>query len=428
MVMLQLLACAFLPLFKGGIKDPTSTDSYRAIAGSSQVLKLFDYVVLEIWGHHLNSDSMQFGFKEKASTTQCSWLVMEVCQYYLRKGTPAICTLLDCSKAFDKCLFDQLFKKLLKRKVPPIVVRTLIYIYEEQEGCVKLAGISSTAFSITNGTRQGSVLSPTLFSVYLDGLLKLLRQKGLGCHIAGMWFGAVGYADDLALLAPNRESMARMLEVCESYAKDHNLVFSTDENPIKSKSKCVYMCGKKGNVVSDQAPVNLVLNGKNLPWVSSATHLGHEIHQACNMDQDVKIKRAIFIERSVEIRETFSFALPEQVLSAVQIYALHLYGGMLWDFDSAKTGEFCRAWRTCVKLVHRVPRSTRTFIVDHYLAANFDPVLTELFAGYVKFVSSLKSSASIEVQTLFSIISKDNKSNTGSNIHVIQTKTGLNPL
>ena len=76
------------------------------------------------------------------------------------------------------CLFDQLFKKLLSRKVPHIVVRTLIYIYEEQEGCVKLAGVSSTRFSITNGTRQGSVLSPTLFSVYLDDLLKLLRQKG----------------------------------------------------------------------------------------------------------------------------------------------------------------------------------------------------------------------------------------------------------
>ena len=146
------------------------------------------------------------------------------------------------------------------------------------------------------------------------------------------------------------------------------------------------------------------------------------------MDQDIKIKRAIFIERSVEIRETFSFALPEQVLRAVQIYCLHLYGGMLWEFDSDKTGEFCRAWRTCVKLVYAVPRSTKTFIVDHYLAANFDPVLKELFSRYVKFVKSLRNSASIEVQALFNIVKKDIQSNTGKNIHVIQTETGLNPL
>ena len=45
-VTLELLSCAFLPLFKGGLKDPHKSDSYRAIAGSSQVLKLFDNVVL----------------------------------------------------------------------------------------------------------------------------------------------------------------------------------------------------------------------------------------------------------------------------------------------------------------------------------------------------------------------------------------------
>ena len=57
----QLLCCAFLPLFKGGQKDSSKTDSYRAIAGSSQILKLFDNVVLLLWGHLLGSDSLQFG-------------------------------------------------------------------------------------------------------------------------------------------------------------------------------------------------------------------------------------------------------------------------------------------------------------------------------------------------------------------------------
>ena len=45
-VTMSLLACAFLPLFKGGLKDPSKTDSYRAIAGASLLLKLFDNVVL----------------------------------------------------------------------------------------------------------------------------------------------------------------------------------------------------------------------------------------------------------------------------------------------------------------------------------------------------------------------------------------------
>ena len=98
----SLLACAFLPLFKGGLKDPSKTDSYRAIAGASLLLQLFDYVVLLLWGDMLGTDSLQFGFKAGTSTTQCSWLVSEVANYFLRNGTPCIVTLLDCTKAFDK--------------------------------------------------------------------------------------------------------------------------------------------------------------------------------------------------------------------------------------------------------------------------------------------------------------------------------------
>ena len=111
-------------------------------------------------------------------------------------------------------------------------------MYEEQEGWVKLGGKRSSSFRLTNGTRQGSVLSPLLFSVYLDDLLVELRKLQLGCHIGGMWYGACGYADDLILLAPNRQVLQQMVSVFESYGIAHNLVFFTDPVPEKSKTKC----------------------------------------------------------------------------------------------------------------------------------------------------------------------------------------------
>ena len=129
----QLLCCAFLPLFKGGLKNPDNPDSYRAIAGSSLLLKLFDNVVLLLWGHLLTSDSLQLGFKAGTSATQCSWLVSKMADYYQKRGTPIIGVTLDCSKAFDKCKFNKLFEKLLVRKVPPVVIRVLIFVYEEQK-------------------------------------------------------------------------------------------------------------------------------------------------------------------------------------------------------------------------------------------------------------------------------------------------------
>ena len=56
-----LLACAFLPLLKSSLKNPADPSSYRAIASSSIILKLFDKVVLLLWGHLLCTDSLQFG-------------------------------------------------------------------------------------------------------------------------------------------------------------------------------------------------------------------------------------------------------------------------------------------------------------------------------------------------------------------------------
>ena len=89
-------------------------------------------------------------------------------------------TLMDCSKAFDTCKFDILFTKLLDKKIPPIVVRTLMAVYEDQYAWVKWGGARSSLFSITNGTRQGSILSPALFAVYVDELLQDLRALGIG--------------------------------------------------------------------------------------------------------------------------------------------------------------------------------------------------------------------------------------------------------
>ena len=104
-----------------------------------------------------------------------------------------------------------------------------------------------------------------------------------------------------------------MLQVCEMYVDKFNLQFSTDPVPAKSKSKCLYMCG----FMNADYPTPLQLCGTDLPWVEHATHLGHELHQLCNMEFDANIKRGQFIDTSVKIQETFSFAQPSEILYAV---------------------------------------------------------------------------------------------------------------
>ena len=336
-----LLACAFLPLLKSSLKDPADTGSYRAIAGSNLILKLFEKTVLLIWGDLLSSDSLQFGFKKGTSTTQCSWLVQEVVGHYLREGSHPLVVVLDCSKAFDLCKFDKLFTAILDKGMPPIIVRVLMYIYEEQFAWVRWGNARSSRFSISNGTRQGSIASPDLWSVYLDPLLKKLRRLGVGCHVGNKFLGVMAYADDLILLAPNRAAAAQMLAVCESWAKENNVLFSTDDDPKKSKSKVIFMCGLKTHAAK---PVPLTLCGKALPFVPTATHLGHELHESGTMEYDARVKKAQFISNSLEVREMFSFASPAEVLRTLKVYTCSLYGSNLWELGGDMANQVFNAW------------------------------------------------------------------------------------
>ena len=102
----EILACAFMPLKKGVLKDDSKSDNYRAIAISSLILKVFDNVILILYGHLLATDWLQFGFKPKTGTTQCSWFILEVVAYYKQEKTSVKSALLDCSKGFDKCVFS----------------------------------------------------------------------------------------------------------------------------------------------------------------------------------------------------------------------------------------------------------------------------------------------------------------------------------
>ena len=217
--------------------------------------------------------------------------------------------------------------------------------------------------------------------------------------------------------------MVRMLKVCEQYAEKHNLRFSTDPIPSKSKSKCLYMCGHLDAVY----PLPLQLCGQALPWVQHAVHLGHELHQLCSMEFDANIKRAEFIDAAADIQETFKFATPNDIIRAVQVYAGHFYGGMLWDLFGEKVGQIYRSWNTSVKIAWGLPRSTHTFLVENFLARDFNTVKQQLVGRFVNFFQNLLASDSPEVRIAASIVGRCARSTTGRNLKNIEIETGTDP-
>ena len=122
----------------------------------------------------------------------------------------------------------------------------------------------SPEFDVTNGVRQGGVLSPLLFTVYVNELLERLK-KGIGCHLGHYNVGALGYADDILLLCPNVAGLREMIEICEEYAKEHDILFNGN------KSKYLIFGNYKYNPV-------VRVNNEIVPRSESALHLGHLLH------------------------------------------------------------------------------------------------------------------------------------------------------
>ena len=142
---------------------------------------------------------LQLGFKCGFSTL---FVLPLLKTNYLHRGSSVLGCFLDASKAFDLVDHGILFKILLERGLPLSIVHFLISWYSMQQLCVHWNSSLSDPFKVSNGVRQGSVLSPILFfSVYLDSLLVDLSKSGVGCNWGSFFAGAFGYADDVVLLA-----------------------------------------------------------------------------------------------------------------------------------------------------------------------------------------------------------------------------------
>ena len=115
-----------------------------------------------------------------------------------------------------------LFWKLLCRGVPAILVRALAFWYCNQTFTVRWGSTLSTPFNVTNGVRQGGILSPYLYNVYIDDLSHILSKTQVGCYINGVCANHLAYADDTVILAPSAQGLQDLLHVCEVYAKKHN--------------------------------------------------------------------------------------------------------------------------------------------------------------------------------------------------------------
>ena len=105
-------------------------------------------------------------------------------------------------------------------------------MYTSQKTRVKYNQTFSDNFNISNGVKQGGVLSPTLFCIYIDNLLKSLKESGYGCKMGDIYVGCVSYADDILLLSCSLYGLKKLIKICEDYAAEYKIKFNGNKSKL----------------------------------------------------------------------------------------------------------------------------------------------------------------------------------------------------
>ena len=228
-----MINSVIIPLIKNKCGDHTDKNNYRPIALSSIISKVFEHIIAERLEVYLWTNDNQFGFKSGHSTDLCIYALSEFIEYFKSRSTSVYVAFLDASKAFDKISHRTLFRKLIDRGVPLYLVIILCYWYQKQEMTVRWGVCISDSFKVTNGVRQGGILSPQFFNIYIDGLSDILNKSSVGGSIGGKRINHMLYADDLCIVSLSSTGLQQLLTICDQYCAMHSITFNV-------KKICMY--------------------------------------------------------------------------------------------------------------------------------------------------------------------------------------------
>ena len=329
-------------------------DNYRGIALCSALCKVIDLIIIDKYSDKLLTSELQFAFKSDHSTSMCTSIFKDVCSYYQSRNSDVYVCLLDASKAFDRVHYGKLFNLLDKRKIPVQIRRLLLDMYTRQNMKTIWNGSCSERFNVKNGVKQGGILSPILFCLYIDELLNRINESGLGCHIGHLSYAGLGYADDVTISTPSVCALQSILNICEEFADEYNVLFNC------KKTVCMRV-GSGGT--EPNRPVTL--NGIKLSWHKKVKHLGNIVTHDLKDDEDITYKRGVFISQVNKLKCKFCTIHSTLRGRLLQTYCCSWYGCQTWDLVGRSVQRMNTEWNKAVRRTMNLPFKTRTCLLPH---------------------------------------------------------------
>ena len=211
-----------IPKFKG-FKNCTTADDYRAVTVNPVISKIFEHCIMDFISKNTRLSTRQFGFKKKVGCINSIHTIRKVINYFSNRKSTISIAIVDLRKAFDKCNTFGILCSLQKHNVNVEIINILENWFSKNCNVVKWSGAKSDVRCQVSGVKQGGILSPLLFSIFVDTILNVLEDSNLGCFVNYCCYNSFMYADDLILLSISVSDLQNMIDICASVCDNLDL-------------------------------------------------------------------------------------------------------------------------------------------------------------------------------------------------------------
>ena len=270
----EWVSSTFIPIPKKG--DLSQCTNYRTISLVSHASKVLLKIILNRIQAKTEQEIApeQAGFRPGRGTREQITNLRIIMAKLKEHNQPLYMCFIDFQKAFDSVRHEQLWWTMLDMGYPPHLVSLLSKLYKGQKAAVRIAGVVSDWFKIGKGVRQGCVLSPTLFNIVSEMVMrKALENFRGGILIGGRRISNLRYADDIVLLASSVQELQELLDRITTAGLEYNLHMNVDKTKVMSL---------------DGEPLRITINGAPLEQVKKFPYLGSTIAEDATCSEDIR--------------------------------------------------------------------------------------------------------------------------------------------
>ena len=279
------MSACIVPLYKGK-GDRLSCGSYRGISLLSVVGKLYGRVLIRRTREGTEGEirEEQGGFMRGRGCIDQIFAIRQVCEKHLGKGEEVLFAFMDLEKAYDRITREGMWKMLSNYGIGGKLLEGVKSFYVNSRACVRVGNGVSEFFPVKVGLRQGCVMSPWLFNIYMDGVVREVNmrvmERGMSLQVRDneeFRLNQLLFADDTALVAGSEEELNRLVQEFGRVCKRRKLKVNV------SKSK-VMRCSRRVN----NSRLNIAWEGENLEEVECFKYLGSNISANGKIEVEVK--------------------------------------------------------------------------------------------------------------------------------------------